>query len=552
MLENKEPLRIKLIDILLSGRVWVLLMFIIFSLVAINYNFDNSGVVISGVIPGSLAQKAGVEFDSNANPRNFEKILYLDTTKIETQVDYYNFISKLNLNSSFKLITDKNKDGYIIDLSSLDNSYNSSLNKSIENLIGISISDAAKSNIRFGIELKGGSRLILKPESNLTDEEFDMLIENLQNRLDVYGASGTKVNKLEDVFTNQKFVIVESISSNKNDIFNLISRQGKFKATVGNTTVFTGDNVINVFTDPSHAGLQSCSPNSNGEYICSYAFSIEIDKEGGDNFFKATSALQSQGQYLSEKVCFHLDGQEITCLNIASTFKYNRITNPQITVTGDPEPTQAKAIESGKKEMKFLQTILSTQSLPSKLKVVQSYSISSSQGAKLLSNALIVGIAALLLVSAIVALRYRHFIIFIAIMSALFSEVIIVFGVAAFMRLSIDLSAIGGLIASIGTGVDDQIIITDEYFRKRKKSLTSQKRIKSAFFIIMISYLTTIVAMLPLYFAGLKILQGFAFMIIIGVTIGVFITRPAYAAVLRIMMTTRAQRKAEAEEDKED
>ena len=68
----------------------------------------------------------------------------------------------------------------------------------------------------------------------------------------------------------------------------------------------------------------------------------------------------------------------------------------------------------------------------------------------------------------------------------------------------------------------------------------------------MISYLTTVAAMIPLYFAGLKILQGFAFMIIIGVTIGVFITRPAYAAILRIIMTTRVQRKQEAEEDKDD
>ncbi len=38
-------------------------------------------------------------------------------------------------------------------------------------------------------------------------------------------------------------------------------------------------------------------------------------------------------------------------------------------------------------------------------------------------------------------------------------------------------------------------------------------------------------------------------MIIVGITIGVFITRPAYAAMLRIMMTTRKRRE---EEDKEE
>jgi preprotein translocase subunit SecD len=54
--------------------------------------------------------------------------------------------------------------------------------------------------------------------------------------------------------------------------------------------------------------------------------------------------------------------------------------------------------------------------------------------------------------------------------------------------------------------------------------------------------------MVPLYVAGLQLLQGFAFMIIIGVSVGVFITRPAYAAFLRIMKTTRAERKEEEEQ----
>ena len=178
-----------------------------------------------------------------------------------------------------------------------------------------------------------------------------------------------------------------------------------------------------------------------------------------------------------------------------------------------------------------------------------SYSISSSRGEKLLDNAALVGLAAVLLVSLVVALRYRHPFIFLGILIALIGEVIIVFGIAAFLKITIDLAAIGGLIAAIGTGVDDQVIITDEYFRKRKASISSRKKIKNAIYIIMIAYFTTLAAMIPLMFAGLKMIQGFAFMILIGVTVGVLITRPAYAAMLRIIMTTRAQR---AEEDKEE
>lgn len=534
----------KIADILKNVRVWILIVFVLLSIVAVNYSFSDKGaVVINGISVGSAAEKAGMSFDSRSNLRNLEKVLYLDNTKIENTTDFYDYVSGLDFNSSVDVITDKNPEGYLVDLSS------ESGNRTALEILGISVRPASNSNIKLGIELEGGSRLILRPVSNITEEEFDLLITSLQNRLDIYGASGTKVNKLEDAFTGEKFVIVESTSSNKNDIFDLISRQGNFEAKVGDTTVFTGQNVLKVFNDPTHAGLESCGDTDGGK-VCSFRFSIEIDEEGANKFFEQTSKLNVvAGGHLSEKVYFYLDGEEITGLNVASSFKYQKITNPQITVSGNPMPTQEKAIESGQREMKLLQTILSTQSLPSELEVVQSYSISSSSGSKFLSNAFLVGLTALLLVAGIVALRYRQLGVFAGIMIALFSEVIIVFGVAAFMKLTIDLAAIGGLIAAIGTGVDDQIIITDEYFRDKNKNKSSKNKIKGALYIIMISYFTTVAAMLPLQFAGLKMLQGFAFMILIGVTVGVFITRPAYAAILRVLMTTREERKAEDEKD---
>ena len=66
---------------------------------------------------------------------------------------------------------------------------------------------------------------------------------------------------------------------------------------------------------------------------------------------------------------------------------------------------------------------------------------------------------------------------------------------------------------------------------------------------MIVAFLTTFFAMLPLMFAGLKIIQGFAFMILIGITIGVFLTRPCYSQILRIIMTTRKERKEESKEE---
>lgn len=540
MSEKKNTFFENLIDIFKSWRIWVLIIFLFFSFVAINYTFDSNGVVINGVTPNSVSEKAGISFDSRANQRTFERVTHIQTEKISSEEEFYSVLNSKFSEEEIVIRTDKNPSGYKINLSNLRN-------QSVSSFIGLGIRDAPVSNIKLGIELEGGSRLILQPKNELSDDELDLLVNTLQSRLDVYGASGTKVNKLEDAFSSDQFVIVESISSNKNDIFELIKRQGNFEATLDNKTAFTGENVIRV--DPSSSFLEGCQ-ESLGSYTCTYSFNIEIDVEGADEFLRIAKDIPISNGYLAEQIVFKLDGDEITSLNVASSFKFQRITSPQISVSGSELRTQDLAIDSARKEMEFLQAILSTQSLPTELEVVQSYSISSSLGKKLLDNAVLVGIAALLLVSSIVALRYRKIGVFIGIFIALITEVIIVFGAAAFLRLSIDLAAIGGLIAAIGTGVDDQIIITDEYFRKRKKHLTSRKKVKAAFYIIMIAYLTTLAAMVPLYFAGLNILQGFAFMILIGVTAGVFITRPAYGIILRIIMTTRKERKEEEEEDK--
>ncbi len=538
MSEKKDTIFEKIIDIFKSGRVWILIFFILISLVAVNYTSNTQGVVINGISPNSPAQNAGMSFDSKTSQRDLEKILYVNNEQIISEQQYYELLSSIDENE-ITIITDKNSLGYTLNFPE---------NSSLTETIGISVRSTPSSNIKLGIELEGGSRIILKAtNSNLTDSEYTLLVETLQNRLDVYGASGTKVNKLEDAFSNEKFVIVESISSNKNDIYELIKRQGEFVAKLDNKTAFTGDNIIRV--DPSSNRLEGCPKTSSDEYICTYAFTVQIDSAGTDGFYNIAKNLSVIGGHLSEKIEFYLDGNLITALNVADDFKNQKISNPQITVSGNAMPSQDLAHDSALKEVKFLQAILSTQSLPSELEVVQSYSISSSTGAKLLENSFVVALVALLMVASVVALRYRHFSIFVSIFIALITEVIIVFGMAAFLKLAIDLAAIGGLIAAIGTGVDDQIIITDEYFRKRKRDLSSKKRIKNALYIIMIAYFTTLAAMVPLYFAGLNILQGFAFMIIIGVTVGVFITRPAYAAMLRIIMTTREQRKEEKEKD---
>ncbi|HIH77558.1 MAG TPA: preprotein translocase subunit SecD, partial [Halobacteria archaeon] len=136
----------------------------------------------------------------------------------------------------------------------------------------------------------------------------------------------------------------------------------------------------------------------------------------------------------------------------------------------------------------------------------------------------------------------------------------------------LDLPSIAGIIATIGTGIDQLVIITDEMLKgdkskeqeqsqrkqvkkgekrgkkpkenvgKDKKSgsfRTYEKRLSTAFKIIFTSAATTIFAMIPLLVMGLSKLTGFALTIIIGVLIGVLVTRPAYGEILKEIIVSK-------------
>ena len=112
------------------------------------------------------------------------------------------------------------------------------------------------------------------------------------------------------------------------------------------------------------------------------------------------------------------------------------------------------------------------------------------------------------------------------------TEVLIILGFAAMVNWTIDLAAIAGIVAAIGTGIDDQIVVLDESKRKQEKIDSIRIRLKKAFFIIFSSAASTIAAMLPLLFSSFANIKGFAFTTIVGVLVGVFITRPAFAKVV--------------------
>ena len=65
------------------------------------------------------------------------------------------------------------------------------------------------------------------------------------------------------------------------------------------------------------------------------------------------------------------------------------------------------------------------------------------------------------------------------------------------------------------------------------KAISIKERMKRALFVIVSAYLTGVVSLIPLYWAGAGLFKGFALTTIIGITAGVLITRPAFADIIK-------------------
>ena len=194
-------------------------------------------------------------------------------------------------------------------------------------------------------------------------------------------------------------------------------------------------------------------------------------------------------------------------------------------------------MKQAKDEMQENEIWLTSGNLPQKASIESKSTIPASLGEQFLRYSLITGLIGVLCVSLIIYIRYKKFFIVLPVLITGVSEIIIILGLAVLIKWEIDLPAIAGIIAAIGTGVDNQIVITDETIAHRSggtetRTSSIAERIKRAFFIIFTSAATIVAVMLPLMTFVAGTLKGFALITILGVLIGVFITRPAFARML--------------------
>jgi preprotein translocase subunit SecD len=202
------------------------------------------------------------------------------------------------------------------------------------------------------------------------------------------------------------------------------------------------------------------------------------------------------------------------------------------------------SLDDAMNEARNLRVVLSER-LPVEISYESETSIEARLGAEFMKEALIAGIVALAGIWVLVYLRYRHWLIGFAIIGTMICELVITLGAASVLGWTIGLPELGALIIVIGTGIDHQIIITDEVLRgglPGARVVSLRGRVSRAFAVIFVAVPTTIAAMISLAWLGFGAMRGFALITLTGIFIALLVTRPAYAHIVSTIMMGRQSR----------
>ena len=497
----------------LSWRIWLLIIVLVLSAIIISPNFEK-GVVVKSVEKNSSAYEGGL--------RTNMIIQFINEKPIGNFNDYTKEISSiLPSNNSVKLIM-QTKEAEIILLT----------NETPK----ITVSDISKTKIKTGLDLSGGARALVKPEVAISKNELNDLISITSNRLNEFGIADVSVKAVTDLSGNN-FMLIEVAGATPSDLNELVSKQGKFEAKIGNNTVFIGGekDITYVARTGEQSGIYSCN-NYQGQEYCNFRFAITLSELAAKRQASITSNLSvdpSNTQYLDKKLDLYLDDKLVDSLSISKELKGRETTQISIQGSGSGK-TRKEAYDDAANNMKKLQTILITGSLPYKLEIVKIDTISPVLGKEFAKNIALLALIVFVLISVVLFIRYKKIKLTLAVILTMFSEAFITLAIAALIKWNLDAPSIAGIIAGMGTGVNDQIVIIDEAVTDKTRSL--KERIKNALFVIFGAFFTIIAAMLPLFWAGAGMLKGFAFTTIIGVSVGILITRPAFSEIVKYII----------------
>jgi len=343
--------------------------------------------------------------------------------------------------------------------------------------LGFSLKEQKTKVLNFGIDIEGGTRVLLRIVSDTTKTQTQEVAKILTERLNAYGLSDVKVLPVAE-----DLIQIEAAGLTEDDIRNFLVKQGYFEGKVVDilplnngrgVIVFNGTEIPFEISDETISILNQTFYISEGFYINGikyeilnknddsvtiaaniftakdieniftdvqrnyitkfgdgyrFVFTIQISKEGAERFALVTKGqptYYSAGQlYIRPKLVLYLDKKPITELNIVSSIAGELVTTPSI-------EGWRKTLEEASLEKLRLQSILKSGSLPVEIKIERIETITQTEGKKLFESTIYILAANLIAVLILSMLRYRNIKISLYMLMVAVSELIIILGVAS-------------------------------------------------------------------------------------------------------------------------
>jgi preprotein translocase subunit SecD len=383
----------------------------------------------------------------------------------------------------------------------------------------------SEEDLRVAVTAAGAT--FIGSERGVGQDTADSVKRILESKVNSLGTSDVKVNTLTNTNGVSQYVRVEMAGVDMQTAQEILGTQGLFEIRI----VTTGNETAHVLYGDSVIGVQTPSQNPPGTNNWGVGFSIDSAgaKALQDAAVRYGATTNPNAHYLN----MYLDGAMVYSAPLSADLAAQIAAYPVNSLyagTGSGE--------SGQKQAEELEIHLRAGALPVQVEIAGSGSTSAVLGAYFKIVCLVAGLAALAAVAVMVYARYRVPEIVLPMIATNMAEIIILLGIAVFIQ-QLDIAAIAALIAVLGTGIDQLVIITDEVIHEGRVPAPAVylKRLTRALAIIMTSAATVIIAMFPLIIMDLSTLKGFAIISILGILIGVLITRPAYGRIVMDIMT---------------
>ncbi len=244
---------------------------------------------------------------------------------------------------------------------------------------------------------------------------------------------------------------------------------------------------------------------------------LTFDSKGANDFFQITQAL------VGKPLAIVMDEFVLSAPVVQTAIQGGRaeITG---TFTYDEAQELAALIRSG--------------NLPVSLKLSEEQTLGPTLGADVIRRSLIVGLLGILLVMIYMLIYYKGMMGLVAVL-ALFYNAFFIFGMLALTHGILTLPGIAGIILTVGTTVDGNVIIFERIKEEMRTGKTVRASIANGFnksvAVILDANITSLLTAFVLYYFGIGSIKGFAVTLTIGI-LGAMFTSLVFSRYLLDLM----------------